>query len=198
MLLESWVCWLFACFPPIDCNSAREQTKKSVIWQPWSQRCFLPAKINGYRKSERRRRGPPYGLLCLRASFSLVWWSATDKSFLTEAKLRGSNNSVNMGEYILALQFTKNRLRWKTNKSLSFSTLLDRSPRPMDCFKFMLEFDGWRCLGVFGVLKVLSHRCTCLLSVSFSLYHLWIEVVSCYSKRSMLEWDCSRCIFNRV
>lgn len=80
--------------------------KKSVVWQPWSQSCFLPARINGYergeRKSERRRRGPPYGLLYLQASFSFVWWSSTDKSFLTEAKLRGSNNCGAMGEHILA------------------------------------------------------------------------------------------------
>lgn len=125
-------------FPPIDCTPQLGREKKSVVWQPESQSCFLPAKINGYRRRENEGRGgrrrPPCGLLYLQASFPLVWWSSTDKSFLTEAKLRGSIIRGAMAENI----FTKNRLQPK----LLFSTLFQRSWRPIDPFVSCLCWSG--------------------------------------------------------
>lgn len=61
----------------------------------------------GERKSESwGRREPPSGPVCLQASFSPVWWSSTDTGVLMEAKLRGSNNYVALGD-ILARSLPK-------------------------------------------------------------------------------------------
>lgn len=80
----------------------------------------------GERKSESwGRREPPSGPVCPQASFSPVWWSSTYTGVLMEAKLRGSNNYVALGDNILARSLPKLDCRGEGNWSF-FPTSSER------------------------------------------------------------------------
>lgn len=74
----------------------------------------------GERKSESwGRREPPSGPICPQASFSPAWWSSTYTRVLMEAKLRGSNNFVALGDNTLACSLPKLDCRGEGNWSWS-------------------------------------------------------------------------------